>query len=189
MRRLVRAAGLTAMLVLAGISAGAAGAGAGASLSAAAPVSTAPLTVIVVRHAEKNPHPAGGDAGLSTRGILRARELARAVGDADVAAVYVSQFGRARLTGEPVAEAIGDSVRVYDANRSDLLAARIRAGHGGQTVLVVGHGDSVPELIEALAGERLGADEAVAYDRMFVLTLLADGSHRLVRLRYGAVPG
>jgi len=142
--------------------------------------------VLVVRHAEKNPHPAGGDAGLSTKGLLRAKDLARVTRDAGIAAVYSSQYGRARLTAEPVAAAGGDSVRTYDANRNDLLAARIRGEHAGATVLVVGHGDSVPELIEALTGERLLAGESVEYDQLYVLILRgAGGGHRLLRLRYG----
>ena len=147
---------------------------------------TTATTVLVVRHAEKNPHPAGGDAGLNTKGMLRAKELARVTRDAGIAAVYASQYGRARLTAEPVAAARADSVRTYDANRNDLLAARIRAQHAGSTVLVVGHSDSVPELIEALTGERLLAGESVEYDRLYVVTLGSTGGHRLLRLRYGS---
>ena len=159
---------------------------AGVAQAAPAVVDTALTTVFVIRHAEKNPHPPGGDAGLSTRGLVRAQELVRTLADTDVSAVYVSQYGRTRLTGEPLARAHGDSVRVYDANRNDLLAARLRAEHKGQTVLVVGHGDSVPELLEALTGEALPKGEAVGYDRMFVLTLGPGTAHRLVRLRYGS---
>jgi broad specificity phosphatase PhoE len=160
--------------------------------AAAAPAgadSAAATTVIVVRHAEKNPHPAGGDAGLALKGTLRAQELARVLADAGVSAVYVSQYGRARLTGEPLARAQSDTVRTYDANRNDLLAERIRREHAGRTVLVVGHGDSVLELIDSLTGERLPAGEAVDYDRVFVVTLGPGGTHRVVRLRYGAMPG
>lgn len=159
-----------------------------ASADPAVPSDTTALTtVLLVRHAEKNPHPSGGDAGLAVAGLVRSFELARVVADLGVRAVYVSQFGRARLTGEPAAAAIGDTVRVYDANRNDLLAQRIRAEHAGSTVLVVGHGDSVPLLIESLCGER--PPESLAYDRLFVLTLGPGKTHRLLRLRYGAKPG
>ena len=146
-------------------------------------------TVILVRHAEKNPHPSGGDAGLTVQGLVRSYELARVAADAGVKAVYVSQYGRARLTGEPMAAAIGDTVHTYDANRNDLLAERIRKEHAGSTVLVVGHGDSVPMVIESLTGERLRPNESIGYDRLFVLTLGPGNTHRLLRLRYGAKPG
>lgn len=161
-----------------------------ATAGTVAPSDTATMTtVFLVRHAEKNPHPSGGDAGLAVAGLVRSFELARIVADAGVQAVYVSQFGRARLTGEPAAAAIGDTVRTYDANRNDLLAERIRAEHRGSTVLVVGHGDSVPMVIEALCGERLREHEILEYDRLFVLSLGPDRTHRLLRLRYGAKPG
>jgi broad specificity phosphatase PhoE len=175
---------MDAVLVAAAVLAGPLAAVAVADPPAVPRAEAGATTVIVVRHAEKNPHPPGGDAGLDTRGLLRARELARVTRDSGITAVYASQFGRARLTAEPLARALGDSVRTYDANRNDLLAERIRREHAGSTVLVVGHGDSVPELIEALTGQRV-AGEAVDYDRMFVVTLGSRGGFTLLRLRYG----
>ncbi len=65
------------------------------------------------------------------------------------------------------------------------LAATLRADHGGQTVLVVGHSNTVPPLVNALGAgpyENLTDDE---YDDLFVVTLAADGSTAAVRLRYG----
>jgi broad specificity phosphatase PhoE len=155
--------------------------------AAAAAPDTSLSTVILVRHAEKNEHPPGGDAGLNTKGLLRARELARVLSGAGVRAVYASQFGRAQRTAAPLAQAIGDSVRVYDANHLEDLARRVRAeGHGG-TVVIVGHGDTIGPTIEALTGKALGANEPVPYDGMWILTLREGGSYSLLRLRYGAV--
>jgi len=153
---------------------------------AAAPDTTL-STVILVRHAEKNEHPSGGDAGLNTKGLVRARELARALEGAGVRAVYASQYGRTRLTAEPLATAIGDSVRTYDANRLDALARRVLADGKGRTVVIVGHGDTVGPTIEALTGTALGKPEPAPYDRMWILTLGPTGAFRVVRLRYGAV--
>ena len=152
---------------------------------AAAPDTTL-STVILVRHAEKNEHPPGGDAGLDTKGLVRARELARTLEGAGVRAVYASQYGRTRLTAEPLATAIGDSVRTYDANRLDALAERVLAEGKGGTVVIVGHGDTIGPTIEALTGTALGRNEPAPYDRMWVLTLGPGGAHRFVRLRYGS---
>ncbi len=150
---------------------------------------TTATVVILVRHAEKNGHKPGGDGGLDPKGIVRAQELKRALTDAGVEALYASQFPRARLTAEPLAQAQGDSVRTYDANRNDLLAERIRSDHRGQTILVVGHTDSMGEFFEALTGTKLNEGSAIAYDRMYVITLLADGRHTITRLRYGSHSG
>jgi broad specificity phosphatase PhoE len=156
---------------------------------AAAGRDTTATTVIMVRHAEKLQHAPGGDSGLDPKGIVRAQELKRTLIDAGVHALYASQYPRARLTAEPLAQALRDSVRTYDANRNDLLAERIRREHRGQTVLVVGHSDSLPEFFEALTGSKLNEGATVAYDRLFVITLLGDGRHMLTRLRYGSPSG
>jgi broad specificity phosphatase PhoE len=146
-----------------------------------------PTIVILVRHAEKNEHPPGGDAGLTTRGIVRAQTLVRVLQDAGVSAVFASQYGRARLTAAPLASALGDSVHVYDANDLAALARKIQDEYAGRTVVVVGHGDSIPLTITALGGPPLAKGEGVDYDRLFVLTIAPGVEPRLVRLRYGDV--
>lgn len=164
-------------------------AGAGDVHATAAGRDTTATVVIMVRHTEKSAHAPGGDGGLDPKGIVRAQELRRALADAGVHALYASQFPRARLTAEPLAQALRDSVRAYDANRNDLLAARIRSEHRGQTVLVVGHSDNLPEFFAALTGTELREGATIAYDRLYVISLLADGRHTLTRLRYGAHSG
>jgi broad specificity phosphatase PhoE len=152
---------------------------------AAAPDTTL-STAILVRHAEKNEHPPGGDAGLNAKGLVRAKDLARVLEGAGVRAVYASQFGRAQKTAEPLAAAIGDSVHTYDANKLEALAARVRLEGKGGTVVIVGHGDTIGPTIEALTGTALGGNEPAPYDRMWVLTLGPGGTFSVVRLRYGA---
>jgi broad specificity phosphatase PhoE len=141
-------------------------------------------TIILVRHAEKNPHPPGGDSGLSVKGMLRAKELARVVKDSGIEAIYASQFARARMTAEPLAHELGDSVRTYDANHIEALVRRVRRD-ARRTVLIVGHSDTIPETFEDFTGQRMPEKESIDYDRLYVLTLLGNGKFRLLRLRYG----
>jgi broad specificity phosphatase PhoE len=143
-------------------------------------------TVFLVRHAEKNPNPAGGDAGLTAKGQLRAHELARVLGDTHLDAVYSTSFGRARMTAQPVADAQRDSVTVYDADHPDWLADDIRKKHAGGTVLVVGHGDTVPATFEALTGKPFPEAQNITFDRLYVLFLTPSGEYRFLKLRYGA---
>lgn len=153
-----------------------------------APAQAHPTTVILVRHAEKNEHPPGGDAGLSTSGLVRAQVLARTLKDSGVDAIYASRYPRARLTAEPLANALGDSVRIYDPNDLPALAKTIRDEMAGRTVLVVGHSDTISPTIQELGGPPLARGEAVAYDRLFVLTLDPPREPRLLRLAYGDAP-
>jgi broad specificity phosphatase PhoE len=142
-------------------------------------------TVIVVRHAEKNPHPSGGDAGLNEAGNRRARELAETLRDAGVRAIYASPFFRTRATALPLAAALHDSVRVMGPDDAEGLARRVHAEHRGQTVLVVGHSDTVPVILETLLGRRLPALGEIDYDRLFIVTLAPGRPASLLALRYG----
>jgi broad specificity phosphatase PhoE len=143
-------------------------------------------TVVLVRHADKNTHAPGGDAGLSAKGILRAQELARVLADTPLAGVYSTPFARARLTGEAVSRARGDSVRVYDPERLEALAERIRREDAGRTVLVIGHSDTLPQTFEALTGEKFPEKESIDYDKLYFVTLFPGSGHHLLILHYGA---
>jgi broad specificity phosphatase PhoE len=119
---------------------------------------------------------------------VRAQTLVRTLKDAGVTAIYASKYPRARLTAEPLAQALGDTVRIYDPNDLPALARRIRDEDAGRTVLVVGHGDSVPATIVELGGPALAKGEGVSYDRLFVLTIEEGRPARLLRLAYGDAP-
>jgi broad specificity phosphatase PhoE len=142
-------------------------------------------TVILVRHAEKDTMFVGADQPLSMAGKLRARELARVLADAKPAAIYVTPWSRNRHTAEPLANRLGDTLTVVDA--VDETVRRLR-GHPGQTVLVVGHSNTIPQILAALTGRPELDSLAVAYDDLFVLTLRGRES-RLLRLHYGAPAG
>jgi len=144
-------------------------------------------TVFLVRHADKNPNPAGGDAGLSAKGQIRAHELARVLRGTRLDAVYSTPFGRSRMTAQAVADAEHDSVTVYDPEHPEWLAKTIRSDHAGGSVLVVGHGDTIPATYEALTGKHFPDAENIPYDKLYVLILPATGEPRLLTLRYGAL--
>jgi broad specificity phosphatase PhoE len=79
-------------------------------------------------------------------------------------------------------------VKTIDASNSATyatdLVAHIRKDHAGQNLLIVGHSNTVPEMVEALTGVApapMGEDE---YDRIYVVTLPADGPARFVVLKY-----
>ena len=146
-----------------------------------------PTLVILVRHAEPA-NDDGNDPALSQAGARRARALAAALRDAGVTAILTSPFRRTRETAQPLAQAadvtpsvvaVGNSMAGYLA----ALTASVLAQTG--TVLVVGHSNTVPQLIAALGGPTLPNICESAFDRLFVLVLSGD-KPRLLRARYGA---
>ncbi len=142
----------------------------------AAPTHT---TVILVRHAEKAAAPKD-DPVLSDAGMARARALAVALRDAGVQAILTTHFQRTRMTAQPLADALGVKPEIADEN----VAEAIRQRHAGQVVLVVGHSNTVPEIIKALGARAPPAICDEEYDRLFVVTL--DAAARVVQARYGA---
>ena len=135
--------------------------------------------VYVVRHAERAP----GDDGppLAEAGLARARLLARMLADAELTGVFSTDYARTRETAHPVASGHGLSVEIYDPDEADRLVARLRRSGGRH--LVVGHSNTVPELVRLLGGEPGLPIADGEYDRLYVVVLGERSASAL--LRYG----
>jgi len=146
----------------------------------------AQTTVIVVRHAEKAAQPAA-DPPLTDAGRARADALWEAVKDAGVRAVITTQLARTIETGAPTAEHLGIKGEVVAAGGADHathVAAAVKK-HVGETVLVVGHSNTVPAIIAALGAKEPPALCDDAYDNLYVVTMDAAGRASLIHSRYG----
>lgn len=158
----------------------------GAAACARAP--QGPTTVIVVRHAEKASD--AEDSPLTDAGAKAAQALARVAEGASVAAVYSSQFRRNLDTARPLAERAGVPVTqapVDLRNPGDYgprLAGEILRRHAGQTVVVVGHANTVGATVDALAGRQHQLGD-VQYGDLFVVILPAAGPARVLRAQFG----
>ncbi len=158
------------------------------ALLAAAPAWAAETVIVVVRHAEKasdDPR----DPSLSEAGRKRAQALAESLARAGLDAVYTTQFRRTRQTAEPAAQAAGVEPQVRPVSADNApgygagLLAEIRALPAGSTVLVVGHSNTVPGLVEAFSGQRVPEMPETEYDRYTVVVLGEDGA-RVLSSRY-----
>jgi broad specificity phosphatase PhoE len=147
-----------------------------------------PTTVILVRHAEKAAEPAD-DPPLTGAGEARARALVDATRDAGVQAIITTQFVRTKATAQPVSAALGLSPEVVDARgpkHAQDVAEAILVHHAGETVLVVGHSNSVPAIIAALGANRPPPICDSQYDNLFIVTVPETGQARVIRAKYGA---
>lgn len=156
---------------------------------AAAPVG-ADTVVVLVRHAEKAADDPK-DPTLSPAGQARAQALLAVLAHAPPSHAYATQFRRTQLTAAPAAHASGAEVQVLTATAdtaadSKVLVDDLLAHWRGRTVLVVGHSNTVPALVEALSGQAIAALSDGDYDRLYIVSIGADGSKRLVQSRYGA---
>jgi broad specificity phosphatase PhoE len=144
--------------------------------------------IIVVRHAEKALD-AGEDPPLTPAGEARAQLLARMFGDGrapgHIDAIYVSPALRNRLTAAPLAAKLGLQPVVALQRDAGALARRILREHSGGRVLVVGHADTVPELVASLTGAKSLPPIADAdYGTLYVVTVPRIGRADFLRLSY-----
>lgn len=107
----------------------------------------------VMRHLNT---PAGErDPDLTDEGQRAATALASWFRNARPAAIFVSHFKRSGQTAAPLAALLGLTPIVYDPADTPGLIARVRATRG--PVLIVGHSNTVPDIIEQLGGTRPAA--------------------------------
>lgn len=146
----------------------------------------ATTVVVVVRHAETE---AGTDPDppLSVDGRERAAKLARMLSQArpvrGIDAIFASEFRRTHQTVLPLSETLALPVNVVPSATSTDLPRRIKREHRGEYVLVAGNSNTVPQIVEALSGEKviLRDDE---YDAMFIVFVPQISKAKVVKVKY-----
>jgi broad specificity phosphatase PhoE len=154
----------------------------------------ATTTVYLVRHAEKQAAPAG-DPPLTEAGRARAAELLRIMGPLGIRTIITSQYLRTKETAGPLAAASGITPLVIPmaadrtapggiAPRSiKELVDRILE-HKGESVLVVGHSNTLPLIIKGLGGAPVPDIPDAEYDNLFVVTISDKGEVALTKRKY-----
>ena len=146
--------------------------------------------ILLVRHAEKATDANEASVPLSPAGAARAARLAEVLKSAGVTAVYATDTVRARKTAEPVAKAAGLEVRIYAPRDADgkpapgILVERLRKEQPKGIVLVVGHSNTVPEILAALGYAAKVEIPSSQYDDLFVVAPRAEGPPSVLRLKY-----
>ena len=143
----------------------------------------APTTVFIVRHADR----AGHDDALTPAGELRAAALAHVFAKQKLAAIYHSDTRRTRDTAAPLAQVLGLVPRERPARAVDALVGEVLAEHRGERTLVVAHGNTSVQIIQAAGGPSLPNLAEDEFDDLFVLEICGCFGSRvnLMQLQYG----
>ena len=145
------------------------------------------LTLILVRHAEKEiVPPENKDPDISLAGQQRAELLARMFVATGVELIYATQYKRTQQTVKPLADKLSLKVTQVEARKTDELVKDIRTRGVGKVIFIVGHNNSVPEVIAAFGGPKLPIIPETEFDNLFILTVQSDGSAKLLKLKYGS---
>ena len=152
-------------------------------------------TVFLVRHAERAEEPRP-DPPLTEQGVARSQALARVLSTAGIKAIFTSQFSRTKLTAEPLANKLGItptalSLKISPTNPRQIAEESTKETvdkilAAGGSVLVVGHSNSIPDVIKMLGGDVAPAIDEKKFDDLFVVTVFSKGKAKVAHLKYGA---
>lgn len=126
-------------------------------------------TFYIVRHAEK----AGGnimtsDMPLSETGTQRALALKDSLLSKNITHIFSTNYKRTIATALPVSKEIGVPIETYNFANAHFIKELKDIARGN--VLVVGHSNTVDDLVNGLAGKKLLQDlPDTAYGDLFIV--------------------
>jgi broad specificity phosphatase PhoE len=148
-------------------------------------------TIFVVRHAERaDTTPAGApamiapatDPPLSAAGRERAARLASMLRSADITHIFTTEFRRTQETAAPLAEQLKLTPVISPSKDPAPLVEQVRQAKGN--VLIVGHSNTVPELLKGLGIKDAVTIPDAEYGNLFIVVRPATGEPTLIRLRF-----
>lgn len=142
------------------------------------------VSFIVVRHAEKasdDPE----DPALTAAGRERAARLAVLLAEEPITAVYATEFRRTQQTALPTANQNHMHViRYFSKGPASELAAQWLRQHRQGGVLIVGHSNTVPEIVGVLSGQNVEPIPDNQFNRLYRVDIDANGAARLTQSEY-----
>ena len=139
-------------------------------------------TLILTRHAEKvesndrNPV-------LSEEGILRSQKLATALSKVPITAIYSSDYIRTRETVQPTAQTKNIEIKLYDPRDKVFIEKLIREEKGG-TILISGHSNTIPAMINQLAQTNYPNFSEKDYDNLVFVIIKLENEPIVIWLKH-----
>lgn len=134
-------------------------------------------TYILIRHAEKDTSQAGStmmqsDPPLALLGQERALRLVKQLEGYSPGIIYSTNFTRTKSTVAPLCKVWHTEPIIYDHKKLDVFAADLLALQN-KTVVVVGHSNTTPALVNLLIKEKKfeSLDESV-YNKIFIVKFI-----------------
>jgi len=150
------------------------------------PSAAAQQAIFLVRHAEKIAEEMQAiDTPLSKAGKARARLLADTLKDAGITVIYASRAVRTQDTAAPLARALGLEVKIIDQDRPRPVVERLRTRNSKDVVLIVGHSDTLPDILNELGYAPRVKIRPEEYTNLFLVIPRGDKPPSVLRLRFG----
>lgn len=141
-------------------------------------------TFILVRHAEKASD-GTSDPALTEVGMARAEYILSLFQQANITAIYSTDYKRTKLTVAPIAEAKSIEVTIYDPGELEDFSHILLKDNSGGTVIISGHSNTTPALANLLlAEEKFKQFEDDDYANLLIITTSGNSRAKLLHLRY-----
>jgi len=125
-------------------------------------------TMYLIRHAEKAD--ATADPDLSEAGKARAKQWANWLADKNIAVIYSTPYKRTQQTAQPLAQMFQQQIITYNPSEVDLKA--MAAKHKGQSIVIVGHSNTIPLYVNRLIKNNQYPDfDEDEFGNIFIITL------------------
>ncbi|MFK5972713.1 MAG: phosphoglycerate mutase family protein [Flavobacteriaceae bacterium] len=109
-------------------------------------------TFYFIRHAEKDRNDYENvDPELNQKGLGRAMHWAEILNDVTLDAIYTTDYERTTMTAAPVSVKQDITLQYYDPEILDI--EQFKVDNLNKNVLVVGHSNTTPELVNMIIGE------------------------------------
>jgi broad specificity phosphatase PhoE len=136
-------------------------------------------TIYIVRHAEKEPVPAGAsqmmasNPPLSEAGKIRAYALREKLKHEHIRYIFSTNTTRTLSTAQPLNEMLGETkIELYSSKKDsmDMFITQLKAIKKGN-ILVVGHSNTIDDIANKLCGKTVvpGDLEDKEYSNLFVV--------------------
>ncbi len=138
----------------------------------------------IIRHAEKDT--AGGtNADLNAVGRGRAITFPKIFRKIHLSKIYSTDRPRTKNTARPIANAKKRPVDIYDAKQQKELLEKLVKNNKGDKILLVGHSNTVPQLVNILRGTDEEKEFSESdYSRIYIVTVKKIGDVQVHLIRF-----
>lgn len=136
-----------------------------------------PTTILFVRHAEKADD-GTNNPPLNEAGEERAAHLLEVLNsEYEISSIFSTPYLRTKMTAQPLADHLNLEIQEYGFSNVREWMEEIINTHRGEAILIVGHSNTTPMLINLILGEEryedLGEDD---FGDIFIVSTTGIGS-------------
>lgn len=147
------------------------------------PIESSATIFIVARHAEKEEN--GNNPALTPKGQMRARLIPQILAAEGLDFIFSTSFRRTMETAFPSQKAFGIPIQIYNQTVALTTMLQTKQEFVDKKILIIGHSNTVPEIITQLGGPNnidIGHED---YSNLFFIHYQENQKTNFLHLKFG----